>query len=145
MLRQRTLNEVFSQRTIFLLALISISSLVPSQCASLRNREKEHVVALDRGLGHLSSHAEKEEGKRSKAFGDAVRFLTDMDRSYLGHVRPRFGKRSQFTFPLGDEAEMTRENDPRFRNPFSLENMMRVKAEERGQLDMSKEEKELVD
>ena len=91
MLRQRLLNEVFSQRTIFLLALISISSLVPSQCASLRNRDEEHVVALDGGLGHLSSHVEKEEGKRSKAFGDAVRFLTDMDRSYLGHVRPRSG------------------------------------------------------
>ena len=89
--RQRLLNKVFSQRTIFLLALISISSLVPSQCASLRNRDEEHVVALDGGLGHLSSHVEKEEGKRSKAFGDAVRFLTDMDRSYLGHVRPRSG------------------------------------------------------
>merc|ERR1719150_1943854 len=49
MLRQRLLNEVFSQRTIFLLALISISSLVPSQCASLRNRDEEHVVALDGG------------------------------------------------------------------------------------------------
>ena len=91
MLRQRLLNKVFSQRTIFLLALISISSLVPSQCASLRNRDEEHVVALDGGLGHLSPHVEKEEGKRSKAFGDAVRFLTDMDRSYLGHVRPRSG------------------------------------------------------
>ena len=64
---------------------------MPCQCASLRNRDEEHVIALDEGLGHLSSHVEKEEGKRSKAFGDAVRFLTDMDRSYLGHVRPRSG------------------------------------------------------
>merc|ERR1712110_286880 len=63
--------------------------------------------------GDLSQHLGKEE-KRSTAMGEAVRFLTYMDRSYLGQVRPRFGKRSQFSFPLMEQL------NPRFRDPYSL-------------------------
>ena len=43
---------------------------------------------MGKAMGYLTQHMDKEE-KRSKAMGDAVRFLTDMDRSYLGQVRPR--------------------------------------------------------
>merc|ERR1719184_16069 len=102
MLSERLLKEVLTRRTTYLLALTLSSCVVRNgECASLRDVLEE-------------KHAEAMEEKRSKAMGEAVRFLTDMDRSYLGQVRPRFGKRSQFTFPLVEQL------NPRFRDPFSL-------------------------
>ena len=32
----------------------------------------------------------------------------------------RFGKRSQFTFPLMEEAQMVQQHNPRFQDPYSL-------------------------
>merc|ERR1719184_739169 len=108
MLSERLLKEVLTRRTTYLLALTLSSCVVRNgECASLRDVLEE-------------KHAEAMEEKRSKAMGEAVRFLTDMDRSYLGQVRPRFGKRSQFTFPLLEEAQMVQQHNPRFKDPYSL-------------------------
>merc|ERR550517_559386 len=118
MLSERLLKEVLTRRTTFLLALTLSSCVVPNgKCASLRDELEEK--GMGKAFGYLTQHMDKEE-KRSKAMGDAVRFLTDMDRSYLGQVRPRFGKRSQFTFPLMEEAQMVQQHNPRFKDPYSL-------------------------
>ena len=88
MLSERLLKEVLTRRTTFLLALTLSSCVVRNgKCASLRD-ELEENHALGKAMGYLNQHVDKEE-KRSKAMGEAVRFLTDMDRSYLGQVRPR--------------------------------------------------------
>ena len=87
MLSERLLKEVLTRRTTFLLALTLSSCVVPNgKCASLRDELEEK--GMGKAFGYLTQHMDKEE-KRSKAMGEAVRFLTDMDRSYLGQVRPR--------------------------------------------------------
>merc|ERR1712037_877398 len=86
--------------------------------------EQKNAEGMGKALGylryltqHLGKDSLKEE-KRSKAMGEAVRFLTDMDRSYLGQVRPRFGKRSKVT--LTELARMVRKHNPRYQDPLSL-------------------------
>merc|ERR1711971_189594 len=121
MLSERLLKEVLTRRTTLLLALTLSSCVVQNgKCTSLRDELEEKGMGKTLGylneIPYLTQHMDKEE----KAMGDAVRFLTDMDRSYLGQVRPRFGKRSQFTFPLIEEAQMVQQHNPRFRNPYSL-------------------------
>ena len=84
MLSERLLKEALTRRTTFLLALALFSCIVRNaECTSIRDSlEQKHADTL--GYQHMG----KEE-KRSKAMGEAVRFLADMDRSYLGQVRPR--------------------------------------------------------
>merc|ERR1712130_59895 len=117
MLSERLLKEVLTRRTTFLLALtLSSCVLRNGECASLRDvLEEKHAEAMGKAVGYINQQQmpDKDE-KRSKAMGEAVRFLTNMDRSYLGQVRPRFGKRSQLTFPVMEQL------NPRFRDPYSL-------------------------
>ena len=92
MLSERLLKEVLTRRTTFLLALtLSSCVLRNGECASLRDvLEEKHAEAMGKAVGYINQQQmpDKDE-KRSKAMGEAVRFLTDMDRSYLGQVRPR--------------------------------------------------------
>ena len=91
MLSERLLKEVLTRRTTYLLALTLSSCVVRNgECASLRDvLEEKHAEAMGKAMGYLPQHRPDKEEKRSKAMGEAVRFLTDMDRSYLGQVRPR--------------------------------------------------------
>ena len=87
MLSERLLGEVLTSKNTFLLAL-TLSCLLPGECASVRDELAErNADAMGKASGY--QHMMDKEEKRSKAMGDAVRFLTDMDRSYLGQVRPR--------------------------------------------------------
>ena len=97
MLPERLLKESLNRKTTFLLALTLVSCVVRNgECASMRDvPEQKNAEVMGKALGylryltqHLGKDSLKEE-KRSKAMGEAVRFLTDMDRSYLGQVRPR--------------------------------------------------------
>ena len=89
MLSERLLGEVLTSKNTFLLAL-TLSCLLPGECASVRDELAErNADAMGKASGYLNQHMMDKEEKRSKAMGDAVRFLTDMDRSYLGQVRPR--------------------------------------------------------
>ena len=87
MLSERLLGEVLTSKNTFLLAL-TLSCLLPGECASVRDELTERN-AMGKASGYHNQHMMDKEEKRSKAMGDAVRFLTDMDRSYLGQVRPR--------------------------------------------------------
>ena len=90
MLSERLLSEVLTSKNTFLLAL-TLSCLLPGECASVRDELTErNADAMGKASGYLNQHMMDKEEKRSKAMGDAVRFLTDMDRSYLGQVRPRW-------------------------------------------------------
>ena len=87
MLSERLLKEALTRRTTFLLALLTLFSCIVrnAECTSLGDGlEQKHADTME----YLTQLTDKEE-KRSKAMGEAVRFLTDMDRSYLGQVRPR--------------------------------------------------------
>merc|ERR1711971_569602 len=48
--------------------------------------------------------------EEKKAMGKAIRFLADMDQSFNGRVRPRFGKRS----PYEDAQQMLADMDQSF-------------------------------
>ena len=91
MLSERLLKEALTKRTTFLVALTLSICVLPGKCAAstmMDTLEEKQADEMGKAMGLLTQHLGKEE-KRSKAMGEAVRFLTDMDRSYLGQVRPR--------------------------------------------------------